>query len=62
MNWVTRYWKYLQTWRLHRETIKQLNTLPDTILKDVGINRGDINRMIWLDEDIIQRGKNTDEK
>jgi uncharacterized protein YjiS (DUF1127 family) len=62
MNWLTRYWKYLQTWRLHRETIKQLNTLPESILKDIGINRGDINRMIWLDEDIIQRGKNTNEK
>ena len=56
MNWVTRYYNYLNTWRLHRETIKQLNTMSDAALKDIGINRGDINRMIWLDEDMIQRG------
>tara|TARA_R110001632_G_scaffold52115_1_gene129460 strand:+ start:1056 stop:1241 length:186 start_codon:yes stop_codon:yes gene_type:complete len=56
MNWVTRYYNYLKTWRLHRETIKQLNTMSDAALKDIGINRGDINRMIWLDEDMIQRG------
>tara|TARA_R110002072_G_scaffold209985_1_gene367602 strand:+ start:154 stop:333 length:180 start_codon:yes stop_codon:yes gene_type:complete len=57
MNWITRYYNYLNTWRLHRETIKQLNTMTDAALKDIGINRGDINRMIWLDEDMIQRGK-----
>jgi len=56
MNWITRYYNYLNTWRLHRETIKQLNTMTDAALKDIGINRGDINRMIWLDEDMIQRG------
>ncbi len=57
MNWITRYYNYLNTWRLHRETIKQLNTMTDAALRDIGINRGDINRMIWLDEDMIQRGK-----
>jgi|TARA_R110002072_G_scaffold241195_1_gene399960 hypothetical protein len=31
--------------------------MTDAALKDIGINRGDINRMIWLDEDMIQRGK-----
>jgi|TARA_R110000824_G_scaffold140269_2_gene306019 hypothetical protein len=30
--------------------------MSDAALKDIGINRGDINRMIWLDEDMIQRG------
>lgn len=57
MNWILRYYNYLNTWRLHRETIKQLNTMTDAALRDIGINRGDINRMIWLDEDMIQRGK-----
>ena len=56
MTWLERYYNFLKTWRLHRETIKQLNTMSDAALKDIGINRGDINRMIWLDEDMIQRG------
>jgi len=56
MSILWRYYNYLKTWRLHRETIKQLNTMSDAALKDIGINRGDINRMIWLDEDMIQRG------
>ena len=51
MNWVLRYYKYLSTWRKHREVIKELNRLTDAELKDIGINRGDISRLIWLQED-----------
>tara|TARA_R100001377_G_scaffold43808_1_gene24841 strand:- start:868 stop:1047 length:180 start_codon:yes stop_codon:yes gene_type:complete len=57
MNWLRRYFNYLNTWRLHRQTVKLLNTMTDRQLKDLGMNRGDINRMIWLDEDVVQRGK-----
>ena len=57
MNWLVRYYKYLSTWRKHREVIKELNRLTDAELKDIGINRGDISRLIWLQEDKENRGK-----
>ena len=57
MNWITRYYKYLSTWRKHREVIKELNRLTDAELKDIGINRGDIDRLVWLQEDKENRGK-----
>jgi len=58
MNWIQRYFNFLCTWRKHREAIKQLNRLTDAELKDIGINRQDIDRMVWLEEDKQQRGKN----
>jgi len=59
-NWIVRYLNYIKTWRIHRETIKQLNKLTDKDLADIGINRGDIDRLIWLEEDktMRSRGKN----
>lgn len=57
MNWITRYWNYLKTWRSHRDTIKKLNQLSDKELKDIGLTRGDIDRMIWLEEDKTMRGR-----
>jgi len=54
---VVRYFNYLKHWRTHRETIKSLNRLSDRELRDIGIQRGDIDKMIWLDEDRVQRGK-----
>jgi uncharacterized protein YjiS (DUF1127 family) len=57
MSWFKRYWKYLCTWRAHRKAIKQLNTLTDDQLKDIGITRGDIDRLIWLEEDKTMRGR-----
>jgi len=61
MKWVWRYWNYLRTWRLHRETIKELNRLSDRELRDIGISRGDIDRLIWLNEDKTMRGRGKDE-
>jgi len=57
LNWLVRYYKYLSTWRKHREVIKELNRLTDAELKDIGINRGDIDRLVWLQEDKENRGK-----
>jgi len=57
VNWIVRYYKYLSTWRKHREVIKELNMLTDAELKDIGINRGDIDRLVWLQEDKENRGK-----
>jgi len=61
MRWIWRYWKYLRTWRKHRETIKQLNQLTDKELNDIGISRTDIDRLVWLEEDLTMRarGRNT---
>lgn len=56
MNWITRYLNYLKTWRQHRQVIKELNALDDKTLKDIGINRLDIDRLIWLKEDKQKRG------
>ena len=63
MKWIWRYWKYLRTWRKHRETIKQLNQLTDKELNDIGISRTDIDRLVWLEEDktMRARGKTEDE-
>jgi uncharacterized protein YjiS (DUF1127 family) len=61
MRWIWRYWNYLRTWRQHRETIKQLNQLTDKELNDIGISRTDIDRLVWLEEDLTMRarGRNT---
>ena len=48
---------YLTTRAEHRKTIKQLNTLTDKELSDIGINRADIDRMVWLQEDKTMRGR-----
>jgi uncharacterized protein YjiS (DUF1127 family) len=48
---------YLATWREHRNAIKTLNKLSDKQLKDIGLNRGDIDRMVWLKEDKTMRGR-----
>jgi uncharacterized protein YjiS (DUF1127 family) len=56
-NIFVRYWNYLKTWRSHREAIKQLNRLSDKQLKDIGISRGDIDRLVWLEEDKTMRGR-----
>jgi|TARA_R110000824_G_scaffold84673_2_gene211038 uncharacterized protein YjiS (DUF1127 family) len=59
MSMFWRYVNYLATWRDHRKAIKQLNTLTDRELKDIGISRSDIDRMVWLDEDKDKRGRET---
>jgi uncharacterized protein YjiS (DUF1127 family) len=59
MSWFWRYVNYLATWRDHREAIKTLNKLTDHELKDIGLNRYDIDRMVWLKEDKDNRGKET---
>jgi uncharacterized protein YjiS (DUF1127 family) len=48
---------YLATWREHRKAIKQLNMLTDRELNDIGMNRSDIDRLVWLDEDKDNRGR-----
>lgn len=57
MKYLWRLTNYLATRSEHRKAIKQLNRLSDKELKDIGINRVDIDRMVWLSEDKQQRGK-----
>lgn len=59
MSWFWRYVNYLATWREHRKAIKQLNQLTNRELKDIGISRSDIDRMVWLKEDKDKRGRET---
>lgn len=60
MNIFKRYYNYLRTWRQHRQIIKQLNQLSDYELNDIGINRGDIDRLVWLEIDKQHRALNDD--
>lgn len=57
MNWFWRYVNFLATWREHRRVIKELNMLSDAQLNDIGIGRGDIDRLVWLEEDKTLRGR-----
>ena len=59
MNIFWRYINFLATWREHREAIKQLNRLTDRELRDICLNRSDIDRLVWLKEDKDERGKET---
>jgi len=56
-NWITRYLRYIATWRKHRKIIKELNGLTDKELADIGISRWDIDRLIWLEEDETRKGR-----
>jgi len=56
-NILVRFMRYCIMWSEHRKAIKILNTLSDKELKDIGLNRIDIDRMVWLEEDKKGRGK-----
>ena len=56
MNWTTRFWNYLMTWRSHRKVIKQLNQLSDRELKDIGLTRGELDHLVWHPDDYNKRG------
>lgn len=57
MSWFWRYINYLATWREHRRVIKELNQMTDSQLRDIGISRCDIDRLVWLEEDKTMRGR-----
>jgi uncharacterized protein YjiS (DUF1127 family) len=57
MKKLWRLMNYLATRSEHRNTIKVLNRLSDRELKDIGLNRSDIDRMVWLKEDKTMRGR-----
>ena len=51
MNILQRWWMYLKTRAEHRKIVKELNLLSDKELADIGLTRGDIDRVIWLEAD-----------
>ena len=55
-NIIVRFMRYSVMWSEHRAAIKTLNKLSDRELKDIGLNRADIDRMVWLKEDKDERG------
>ena len=57
-NWIVRFLRFINTWRAHRRIIKELNALDDKTLRDIGINRCDIDTLIWLEFDKERRGAN----
>lgn len=56
-NIIVRFLRYSVMWSEHREAIKTLNRLSDRELKDIGMTRADIDRMVWLEEDKTMRGR-----
>jgi uncharacterized protein YjiS (DUF1127 family) len=56
--WVMRFLRFVNTWRAHRRIIKELNAMDDKTLRDIGINRCDIDTLIWLEFDKERRGTN----
>jgi uncharacterized protein YjiS (DUF1127 family) len=56
-NILVRFMRYCVMWSEHRQVIKILNQLSDRKLKDIGISREDIDRMVWLEEDKTMRGR-----
>jgi uncharacterized protein YjiS (DUF1127 family) len=52
-----RWLRYIATRKAHRVTIKTLNRLTNRELRDIGITRGEINGLIFRDEDRKQRGE-----
>ena len=58
-NIFVRFMRYCVLWSEHRHAIKVLNQLSDKELKDIGLNRSDIDRMVWLKEDKDNRGRET---
>lgn len=58
--WLYRFYNYLQTWQMHRDTIKHLNRLSNRELNDIGLTRGDIDNLVWMREDFKARGKGND--
>ena len=56
--WIMRFLRFVHTWRAHRRIIKELNAMDDKTLRDIGINRCDIDTLIWLEFDKERRGTN----
>ena len=46
-SYVVRFIRYVIDWRKTRAVIRELSSLSDKQLKDIGITRGEINNLIY---------------
>lgn len=53
---LMRFIRYVIDWRRTRAVIRELNMLTDRQLKDIGINRGEIDHLIYTLEHEGQKG------
>ena len=56
-NIVVRFIRYILDWRDTRAIIRELNTLSDRQLRDIGLDRSDVNSLIYTRKHRLQRGK-----
>ena len=56
-NIIVRFIRYVIDWRRTRAVIRELNKLTDRQLKDIGLDRNDVNCLIYRTTDELQRGK-----
>jgi len=56
-NIVVRFMRYVIDWRRTRSVIRELNKLTDRQLRDIGLDRNDVNSLIYRTVDELQRGK-----
>ena len=55
---MMRFVRYVIDWRKTRSVIRQLNMLSDKTLKDIGINRGEIDYLVYTLLQEEQKGSN----
>jgi len=46
-NAMARLFGAIADWRRHRQTVVELNSLDDHVLRDIGVNRGDITNVVY---------------
>lgn len=46
-SYLVRFVRYVIDWRKTRSVIRELNKLSDRELKDIGISRGEVNRLVY---------------
>ena len=56
-NIIVRFIRYVIDWRRTRAVIRELNKLTDRQLRDIGLDRNDVNCLIYRTKDELQRGK-----
>jgi uncharacterized protein YjiS (DUF1127 family) len=52
-----RFVRYILDWRDTRAIIRELNKLNDRELRDIGLDRSDINSLIYTRKHKLQRGR-----
>lgn len=53
---VMRFIRYVLDWRRTRAVIRELNMLTDVQLKDIGLNRGEIDHLVYTLEQEESKG------